>query len=152
MHSNARFMVGAVMGVGFGWGTLWLYRQFSGGSVTPPSKSTNEKVESDGRVLGRGKRVIIAGAPGSGKGTQSDYIAAHFGLVHIASGDLLRSEVRKGTPNGLKAQTYMNSGALVPNEIVDSIVSDRLKQSDCVQNGTNAFFRFTASIAAQRSH
>nr|GMC58504.1 adenylate kinase 5, chloroplastic [Ipomoea batatas]GMC61370.1 adenylate kinase 5, chloroplastic [Ipomoea batatas] len=66
-------------------------------------------------------KVMISGAPASGKGTQCEMISQKFGLVHISTGDLLRAEVSAGTDIGNKAKEYMNSGRLVPDEIVTSV-------------------------------
>jgi adenylate kinase len=62
--------------------------------------------------------LLLIGAPGAGKGTQADRIAAHFGVVHISSGDLLRKHVADGTAIGRSAQEYMDRGELVPNTLV----------------------------------
>ncbi|KAJ7565302.1 hypothetical protein O6H91_02G055900 [Diphasiastrum complanatum] len=79
--------------------------------------------------------VMISGAPASGKGTQSELIIQKYGLVHIAAGDLLRAEVAAGTENGLKAKEYMDKGKLVPNEVVVTMVKQRLSQSDAQEKG-----------------
>jgi len=63
-------------------------------------------------------RLLLIGAPGAGKGTQADRIAAHFGVVHISSGDLLRKHVADGTAIGRAAREYMDRGELVPNTLV----------------------------------
>ena len=70
------------------------------------------------------------GAPASGKGTQCELLSENFGLTHISAGDLLRAEVASGTANGKKAKEFMDAGKLVPNEIVVTMVKDRLSQSD----------------------
>ena len=63
-------------------------------------------------------RLLLIGAPGAGKGTQATRIAEHFGLVHLSSGDLLRENVKAGTDVGLAAKAFMDSGDLVPDEVV----------------------------------
>jgi adenylate kinase len=63
-------------------------------------------------------RLLLIGAPGAGKGTQATLIADHFGLVHLSSGDLLRDNVRRGTEIGLTAKAFMDSGDLVPDDVV----------------------------------
>lgn len=63
-------------------------------------------------------RLLLIGAPGAGKGTQATMIADHFGLVHLSSGDLLRENVRSGTEIGLTAKSFMDSGNLVPDDVV----------------------------------
>ncbi|CAJ1975575.1 unnamed protein product [Sphenostylis stenocarpa] len=77
-------------------------------------------------------KVMISGAPASGKGTQCELIVQKFGLVHISTGDLLRAEVAAGTEIGKKAKEFMNAGHLVPDEIM---VAARLSREDAKQNG-----------------
>ncbi|CAK9211500.1 unnamed protein product [Sphagnum troendelagicum] len=74
-------------------------------------------------------RIMISGAPASGKGTQCELIVAKYGLTHISAGDLLRAEVAAGTDAGNKAQEYMQEGKLVPNEIVVMMVKNALLQA-----------------------
>ncbi|XP_050365984.1 adenylate kinase 5, chloroplastic isoform X2 [Argentina anserina] len=80
-------------------------------------------------------KVMISGAPASGKGTQCELIVKKFGLVHISTGDLLRAEVSSGTEIGNKAKEFMNAGKLVPDEIVTAMVTSRLSREDAKQNG-----------------
>ncbi|PIA40947.1 hypothetical protein AQUCO_02300014v1 [Aquilegia coerulea] len=80
-------------------------------------------------------KIMISGAPASGKGTQCELITKKYGLVHIAAGDLLRAEVAAGSENGKRAKEYMEKGELVPNEIVVMMVKDRLLQPDSQENG-----------------
>ncbi|XP_013746766.2 adenylate kinase 5, chloroplastic isoform X2 [Brassica napus] len=80
-------------------------------------------------------KVMISGAPASGKGTQCELIVQKFGLVHISTGDLLREEVSSGTEIGNKAKEFMNSGSLVPDEIVIAMVAGRLSREDAKKNG-----------------
>lgn len=80
-------------------------------------------------------KVMISGAPASGKGTQCQLITQKYGLVHIAAGDLLRAEISSGSANGKRAKEYMEKGQLVPNEIVVMMVKERLSQSDSQENG-----------------
>jgi adenylate kinase len=80
-------------------------------------------------------KVIIAGAPAAGKGTQCEMIKAKFGLVHLSTGDILRAAVKQGTPLGLKAKEFMDGGQLVPDELITAFVCDRLKADDCLMNG-----------------
>ncbi len=75
--------------------------------------------------------VILLGPPGGGKGTQAERIVEKYGIPHIATGDILRDAVAKGTELGKKAKEYMDRGELVPDEIVIGIVKERLKQPDC---------------------
>ncbi|KAG8493510.1 hypothetical protein CXB51_010873 [Gossypium anomalum] len=80
-------------------------------------------------------KVIISGAPASGKGTQCELITQKYGLVHIAAGDLLRAEVAAASENGKLAKEYMEKGELVPNKIVVMMVKERLLQPDSQQRG-----------------
>lgn len=75
-------------------------------------------------------RIILLGAPGSGKGTQGERLVAHFGIPKISTGDALRAAVKAGTELGLKAKATMDAGKLVADELVIGIVEERLSQSD----------------------
>jgi len=79
-------------------------------------------------------KIIIQGAPGSGKGTQAKFIVKQYNIPQISTGDLLREAVKTGTELGLKAQKHMNTGTLVPDDIVIKLLNDRIIQKDC-QNG-----------------
>ncbi len=74
--------------------------------------------------------LLIIGAPGAGKGTMSELIINTYHLVHVSTGDMLRAAVKAGTPVGLKAQEYMNKGALVPDEVIHDIIVERLSADD----------------------
>jgi len=74
--------------------------------------------------------IIFLGAPGAGKGTQAARLAQGLGLVHIATGDLFRQALERGTELGLKAKSYMEKGTLVPNQITISLVLERLSAGD----------------------
>lgn len=78
--------------------------------------------------------LLIMGAPGTGKGTMSNRIVENYKVVHISTGDMLRASIAKGSPIGLEAQTYMNSGKLVPDSIIHDIIVERLKEKD-IENG-----------------
>uniref|UniRef100_A0A3N7G8S2 adenylate kinase n=1 Tax=Populus trichocarpa TaxID=3694 RepID=A0A3N7G8S2_POPTR len=80
-------------------------------------------------------KIMISGAPASGKGTQCELITKKYGLVHIAAGDLLRAEIASGSENGKRAKEYMEKGQLVPNEIVVMMVKERLLLPDSQENG-----------------
>ena len=75
--------------------------------------------------------LVLLGAPGAGKGTQAAIISRKLGLAHIASGDLFRQAVEKGTKLGQSVKAYMNKGALVPDEVTIQLISERLNESDC---------------------
>lgn len=75
-------------------------------------------------------RIVLLGAPGSGKGTQGEKLVAHYGIPKISTGDALRAAVKDGTELGRKAKATMDAGGLVANEIVIGIVEERLGQAD----------------------
>lgn len=75
-------------------------------------------------------RWILLGAPGSGKGTQADLLKEKYGVAHISTGDILRRNLKDKTGLGLEAEGYMNKGALVPDELVVRMVSERLRERD----------------------
>jgi adenylate kinase len=75
-------------------------------------------------------RLILLGPPGSGKGTQAKLLSQRLGLAHISTGDILRAAVRDNTPAGQRARAFMASGQLVPDELVNEIVSDRFQSAD----------------------
>jgi adenylate kinase len=77
------------------------------------------------------KNIILLGAPGAGKGTQSERLVAEFGIPQISTGDLLRSERKSGSPLGKEAASYMDSGKLVPDDLVIRMVEQRLALGDC---------------------
>lgn len=79
--------------------------------------------------------VVIAGPPAAGKGTQCDKIKSDYGYVHISTGDILRENVKAKTDLGMKAKAYMDSGALVPSELIVDLVKDRLAQDDIKEKG-----------------
>jgi adenylate kinase len=78
-------------------------------------------------------RLILLGPPGVGKGTQASAIVKEYNIPHISTGDIFRSNIKEGTELGKKAKEYMDKGLLVPDELVVSIVQDRLTKEDCVQ-------------------
>ena len=79
-------------------------------------------------------KIIMLGAPGAGKGTQAKQIAAKYQIPHISTGDIFRANIKNGTELGKKAKTYMDQGALVPDELTCDLVMDRIQQDDC-KNG-----------------
>ncbi len=76
-------------------------------------------------------RAILLGPPGCGKGTQAKILIDTYGIPQIATGDILREALKKGTPLGKQAQSYMDKGQLVPDDLVIQIIEERLKQDDC---------------------
>jgi adenylate kinase len=79
-------------------------------------------------------RVILLGPPGAGKGTQAQRLVAKHGIVQLSTGDMLRAAVKAGTPVGLKVKDIMDRGDLCPDEIVVSIIADRIEEPDA-KNG-----------------
>ncbi|NQT31356.1 MAG: adenylate kinase [Deltaproteobacteria bacterium] len=77
--------------------------------------------------------IIFLGAPGAGKGTQAGELARELGLEHIATGDLFRQALERGTDLGLKAKSYMEKGVLVPSQITIGMVLERLSAPDCTK-------------------
>ena len=84
--------------------------------------------------------IVISGAPGSGKGTQSAIIVEQYGLSHISTGDMLREEIKAGTENGKKAEVLINDGKLVPDEMIIAMLHDRVQKD--LDNGANKGFIF----------
>lgn len=76
-------------------------------------------------------RVILLGAPGAGKGTQAQYICEKFAIPQISTGDMLRAAVKAGTELGLKVKHIMETGGLVSDDIIISLVKERITQKDC---------------------
>src|SRR5689334_19081858 len=75
--------------------------------------------------------IVLLGPPGAGKGTQAKRIAERYGIPQISTGDILRSNVQRGTELGLQAKAIMARGELVPDELVCNMVADRLRDRDC---------------------
>lgn len=75
--------------------------------------------------------ILFMGPPGAGKGTQAERIVEEFNIPHISTGDAFRLAMKQGTPIGLKAKEYIDQGLLVPDEITNGIVKERLAQPDC---------------------
>ncbi|MCI8650042.1 MAG: adenylate kinase [Anaerotruncus sp.] len=76
-------------------------------------------------------KLILLGAPGAGKGTQAEVICEHLHIPAISTGNIIREALKNGTEMGLKAKSYMDSGALVPDDVVIGIIKERLAQDDC---------------------
>jgi adenylate kinase len=75
-------------------------------------------------------RLVLVGPPGAGKGTQAQYIAGHYGIPKISTGDIFRFNVSQGTELGIAAKKYMDAGDLVPDEVTVGMVRDRIAQPD----------------------
>jgi adenylate kinase len=76
-------------------------------------------------------KLILLGPPGAGKGTQAQFIKGHFQIPQIATGDMLRQEIKSNTELGQQAQSFMNQGALVPDNLIIAMVKKRLAEPDC---------------------
>ncbi|MBQ0725226.1 MAG: adenylate kinase [Cycloclasticus sp.] len=76
-------------------------------------------------------RIILLGGPGSGKGTQSQFITEKFGIPQISTGDMLRGAVKAGSPLGIEAKTVMDAGGLVSDQIILGLIQERLTEDDC---------------------
>jgi adenylate kinase len=88
------------------------------------------------QAFGKGlkMKIIMLGAPGAGKGTQAKMIAEKYGIPHISTGDIFRSNIKDGTELGMEAKKYMDQGLLVPDELTVKILLDRVARADC-RNG-----------------
>lgn len=93
--------------------------------------------------------IVLMGLPGAGKGTQADKIVEKYDIPHISTGDMFRAAIKNGTELGLKAKSFMDQGALVPDEVTIGIVRERLSQPDCNQGFLlDGFPRTTAQAEA----
>ncbi|MEX0381436.1 adenylate kinase [Leuconostoc sp. MS02] len=81
------------------------------------------------------KNLILLGLPGAGKGTQADFIVKDYATVHISTGDIFRANLTNDTELGKQAREYMDAGNLVPDEITNAMVADRLSQVDVESDG-----------------
>ena len=79
-------------------------------------------------------RCVLVGPPGAGKGTQAQYLAAHYSIPHISTGDIFRANLKAGTELGNQAKSFMDRGDLVPDSVTNEMVKDRLSHDD-VANG-----------------
>ena len=76
-------------------------------------------------------KLIFLGPPGAGKGTQAGKVSEHYGIAHISTGDMLRKEMREGTPLGKATKAYTDKGELVPDEVIIGMVENRIQAADC---------------------
>lgn len=77
-------------------------------------------------------RLVLVGPPGAGKGTQAQFLAAHYSIPHIATGDIFRANLKAGTELGNKAREFMDRGELVPDAITNEMVAARLEEADAI--------------------
>jgi len=75
-------------------------------------------------------RLVLVGPPGAGKGTQAQFLAAHYSIPHISTGDIFRANLKEGTPLGNEAKGFMDRGELVPDSVTNAMVKDRLTHDD----------------------
>lgn len=78
-------------------------------------------------------RIILLGSPGSGKGTQAQFITERYGIPQISTGDMLRAAVREGTPLGVEAKKVMGAGGLVSDSIILGLIKERIAKDDCTK-------------------
>jgi adenylate kinase len=96
-------------------------------------------------------RILLLGLPGAGKGTQAQYLISRYGIPQIATGDMLRSAIKAGTPVGREAKEYMDRGALVPDPLVIELVKERVKRPDAAKGFiSDGFPRTLAQAEALR--
>ena len=76
-------------------------------------------------------KIVMLGAPGAGKGTQAEKLASKYGLPHVSTGDIFRKNIKEGTELGKEAKSYMDAGALVPDELTVRLLLDRVSNDDC---------------------
>ncbi len=84
---------------------------------------------------GSGVRLVLLGKPGAGKGTQAALLSAHYGVEHLSTGDVFRAAVAQGTPTGLEVKTYLDTGELVPDEIVIRVVDEHFAAGGPLEDG-----------------
>lgn len=75
-------------------------------------------------------RLVLVGPPGAGKGTQAVFLAEHYSIPHISTGDIFRANLKAGTPLGQEAKSFMDRGELVPDSVTNAMVKDRLTHDD----------------------
>ncbi|MGH8662195.1 MAG: adenylate kinase [Burkholderiales bacterium] len=76
-------------------------------------------------------RIILLGMPGAGKGTQARFLTERYGIPQISTGDMLRGEIKDGTPLGVQARSYIDRGALVPDDVMIAVIKERVTEPDC---------------------
>jgi len=104
-------------------------------AAIPATPETIATVTSSTTTKSSPLKMIISGAPASGKGTQCEIIKENFDVVHLSTGDMLRAAVAAQTDVGKLAKEYMDEGKLVPDDVIIGVVKDRLAEEDCTKNG-----------------
>ena len=84
---------------------------------------------------GSGVRLVLLGKPGAGKGTQAALLSTHYGVEHLSTGDVFRAAVAQGTPTGLEVQQYLDTGELVPDDIVIRVVDEHFAAGGPLEDG-----------------
>uniref|UniRef100_A0A0G4I6Y0 Adenylate kinase active site lid domain-containing protein n=1 Tax=Chromera velia CCMP2878 TaxID=1169474 RepID=A0A0G4I6Y0_9ALVE len=116
-------------------GSKTVAKQVEEGTAKATAAAEGAVAEVTGQKAKEPLKIIIAGAPASGKGTQCEVIVEKCGVTHISTGDLLRDNVKRETELGLQAKEKMENGALVPDELIIELVKTRLAETDCVSHG-----------------
>jgi adenylate kinase len=75
-------------------------------------------------------RLVLVGPPGAGKGTQAQFLASHYSIPHISTGDIMRANIKAGTPLGIEVKAFMERGELVPDSVTNEMVRNRLNEAD----------------------
>lgn len=101
-------------------------------AAVPATQKTIDTLSTDKKTP---LKMIISGAPASGKGTQCEIIKDNFDVIHLSTGDMLRAAVAAQTDVGKLAKEYMDAGKLVPDDVIIGVVKDRLAEEDCAKNG-----------------
>jgi adenylate kinase len=114
------------------WGNDAEYLSDEGSSLLRCDFCGTPEMDRRARQLaGQARRIVLLGPPGAGKGTQAVRLAGRFSVPHIATGDIFREHLRRGSPLGRVVKRYIDGGELVPDDLVIDIVSERLVQPDC---------------------
>ncbi|GMH79834.1 hypothetical protein TL16_g08291 [Triparma laevis f. inornata] len=112
------------------------HRQSSGSVWKVPASENQNKVPTAAPLFPPSPpKIIIAGAPASGKGTQCEIIKERYNIVHLSTGDMLRAAVKAGSEVGMKAKKQLEAGELVSDEVIIGVVKERLAQEDCQERG-----------------
>ncbi|RQM22667.1 hypothetical protein B5M09_002534 [Aphanomyces astaci] len=99
-------------------------------------------------------RIVICGPPAGGKGTQCELLVDKYGIVHLSTGDMLRTSIQAGTEIGLHAKSFMDAGELVPDDVIIRVILHRLEEQDCATKGwlLDGFPRTRVQAEAMLAH